>query len=114
MVECLAPRAQAGAEGIEGKAGIVGWIGLEAALRRGKQRCGADGVSAAEVMKRGGHLDERLEECFFRLGAGQPDGLPVFMGGKELPRAVTVQAFGQGAAVPVERHGFIMSETVKK
>ena len=114
MVECLAPLVEAGAEGIEGQAGIVGWIGLEAALRRGKQRCGADGVSAPEMMKRCGHLDERLEKCFFRLGAGQPNGLPMLMGGKELPRAVTVQAFGQGAAVPIERHGLIMSETVKK
>ena len=63
-------------------------------------------------MQRDGGLDEGLEEEFFGLGRGEPDGLPGFVSGEEFGGVVVVEAVGERAVGPVEGHVFGRRERI--
>ena len=96
---------QVGAQSIEADAAEVGRAGAEAAQGAGEQRPGAGEVAPLKVVEGGGDLDEGLEEVFFGLAEGEPDGLPVLVGEEIFAAVVAGEAFGERSAGPVEEFG---------
>jgi hypothetical protein len=90
--------------------GEVGWVGLEFAEGGGEEAGGAEGVRALEVVEGDGDLYEGLQEELFGFGRGEPDALPVFVGGEVFSGVVVVEAFGEGAVRPVKGHGRSLAE----
>lgn len=60
-----------------------------------EQRLCSRPVAARVMVKCGSHLDDALEKCFFRLGRGQPDLFPGFVGLEEASRIELFQALSE-------------------
>ena len=58
-------------------------------------------------MKGGSHLDDGLQQSFFRFGCLEPDCLPMFMSREEFAAPVATQTVGQFSISPIEFHSFI-------
>jgi hypothetical protein len=90
--------------------GEGGRVGLEFAEGGCEEPSGAEEIVAAEMVKGYGDLDEGLQKELFRLRGGEPDAFPDLVGFEVAGGVVEAEAFGEGAADPVDGHARAVAE----